>query len=415
MKLPGVLEIYAAPAYRVHAAMLVAAGTASSCGVPLLPLHVTTAAGGTLSEAGYITTTSLLGSLVGLVMGRVSDRRSSNIGIIRTTALLLSTGWLAVGWTRSVTQVLLVAACFLSLSTVLNSQVFAAIAASPESVGRGRAKVTSALRSCFSVGFMIGPLLGSMLAGIGGIKAAFSFSGLLYLSIAFIAKSAAPASSEEESRKEGPAGAAEPGGLVRLAFFCALLSMVLMGDFLKTSYLPIYIIDNLGCSLLASGFLFGLCAGLELVAFPMLGALSARFGAEWIITIAVGVAAVCYGLLAGIHHLAAVYAIQLSHVWVFAALHGVGPTYGQRLLGPRVGTATASFFVAVAAAKGLSGVVAGVFAGSLGLPGLFWVPAATCAVAFAVMALTVSRGGGGSRTAGRRATAARHRPASPAP
>ncbi|MBC6468041.1 MFS transporter [Actinomadura alba] len=372
-------------------ATLIAAGAASSCGVPLLPIHVTTTAGGTLSQVGYISTTSLLGSLVGLILGHISDRRKSNTGIIRISALLLSFGWFAVGWTRSVLEVFLISICFLSLATVLSSQVFAAISTSQESKERERAKVASSLRACFSLGYAIGPLVGAAIAGIGGIRAAFSVSGLLYFSIVLIAKSPAPSNLEEVRKVSSPGGVA-PSSLGRMVFFCSLLCLVLVGDFLKASYLPVYIVHNLGYSILVSGVLLGLCAGLELIAFMVIGLISSRYGAGWTVAIAVGIASLGYSLMAGIPHLAVIYMVQISHVWVFAAIHGVGPIYTQRLLGPHIGTATASFFFAVAGAKVLSGVIGGVLAVPLGLPNLFWLPAAICAIVFIVMIFTVPRG-----------------------
>lgn len=340
---------------------------------------------------GYISTTSLVGSLAGLILGHISDRRKSNVGIIRTSALLLSFGWFAVGWTHSVPEVFLISICFLSLATVLSSQVFAAISASQESEEWERAKVASSLRACFSLGYAIGPLLGAAIADIGGIRAAFSSSGILYFSIVLIAKSPPPSNLEEVRKTSSPDEVA-PSGLGRMVFFCTLLCLVLVGDFLKASYLPVYIVHNLGHSILVSGVLLGLCAGLELIAFPVIGLISSRFGAGWTVTIAVGIASLGYSLMAGIPNLAVIYMVQISHVWVFAAIHGVGPIYTQRLLGSRIGLATASFFFAVAGAKVLSGVIGGTLAVPLGLPGLFWIPASICAIVFIVMIFTVSRG-----------------------
>jgi SET family sugar efflux transporter-like MFS transporter len=328
---------------------------------------------------------------VGLFLGHVSDRRKSNIGIIRATALLLSIGWFAVGWTHSVLEVFLIAICFLSLAGVLSSQVFAAISASQESEEWERAKVASSLRACFSLGYAIGPLLGAAIADIGGIRAAFSGSGLLYFSIVLIAKSS-PQSKPEEVRKISPPGGVAPSGVGRMVFFCTLLCLVLVGDFLKASYLPVYIVHNLGHSILVSGVLLGLCAGLELIAFPVIGLISSRLGAGWTITIAVGIASLGYSLMAGIPNLAIVYMVQICHVWAFAAIHGVGPVYTQRLLGSHIGLATASFFFAVAGAKVLSGLIGGTLAVPLGLPSLFWLPAAICAIVFIVMIFAVSRG-----------------------
>jgi SET family sugar efflux transporter-like MFS transporter len=183
----------------------------------------------------------------------------------------------------------------------------------------------------------------------------------------------------EPSPKGVPDSADRGPGLRAMApllAFTSLYVLVYAGEPIKYAYLPIYMNDQLHLSAGLSGAIIGIQPLVEIVLMPLAVLVAGRTGMMrlMILGAAFGVAAnLCFavtgtaiGLFAG--------QIFMGGVWgVFAAL---GIIVAQRLLPTAVATASAIFLSCTALATAFGGAAGGVGVAVVGLPHVFFIPAA---------------------------------------
>jgi SET family sugar efflux transporter-like MFS transporter len=177
----------------------------------------------------------------------------------------------------------------------------------------------------------------------------------------------------------GSAAVVKPPGLrvmAQLLAFTGLYVLVYAGESIKYGFLPLYMDDQLHLAPAVRGAVIGIQPLIELIIMPFSVLAGRRIGILWLMCIgaAFGVAAnVCFattgsaaGMFAG--------QIFMGGVWgIFAAL---GIIVAQRLLPTAVATASAIFLSSTALSSALGGVTGGIGVAVLGLPQVFFVPAA---------------------------------------
>jgi SET family sugar efflux transporter-like MFS transporter len=171
-----------------------------------------------------------------------------------------------------------------------------------------------------------------------------------------------------------------------LLAFTGLYVFVYAGEPIKYGYLPIYLHDDLRLPTAVSGAVIGIQPLIELILMPVAVIAARRVGMMRLMVLgaAFGVGAnLCFALTGDA---AGMFAgqILMGGVWgVFAAL---GIIVAQRLLPQAVATASAVFMSSTAIASALGGVTGSLGVGILGLPHVFFAPAAyglvaTCGIA----------------------------------
>ncbi|HWE64952.1 MAG TPA: MFS transporter [Chloroflexota bacterium] len=106
--------------------------------------------------------------------------------------------------------------------------------------------VNATIRTAFSLGFVLGPLLGSELAALVSFRAAFVVAGCLnLLCLVPLAGLDVPVSTGTE---RAPSRQGHARNNVRLYVFVGLCTLVLIGTALKITYLPIDVTKHLGGS-----------------------------------------------------------------------------------------------------------------------------------------------------------------------
>jgi SET family sugar efflux transporter-like MFS transporter len=387
--LPDAVKLAFDQRYRRYLTTLFLSGTAESSSLPIVSLYVTKDLGASNSSVGFLWMAMLVGSVFSLCIGYVSDRSHSNIPYVRYVAAWLSLGWVALMCARTFTEVLLVFAFSLSTAPILDSQIFTSLEDVMTVSGETRRSfITSTMRAGFSVGYVIGPTIGAVLVDITGFRAAFSVTAVLFLLAAVVGRdirSRTPAG--ERMAEAAHNGALGGSSIAVLAIFCTCVFFVLCGDFLKYSYLSLYVLDVLKQPLSLYSGVIAAGAALEVFAFPIFGALADRFEAEPIIAIGLLLGIGDYGILALSPHVWSVYVSQILHVAVVAIVYGVCAAYAQRIAGNRTGVATASFFVAISMAQIGAGGIGASLTATLGLQHLFWIPSIMAAIGLSVFVL----------------------------
>ncbi len=378
--------VWRTPAYRACAVSLFLVGLAISSGLPLVTLFLIRDLHIGASVAGLFFLTALAGPVVSVATGRLSDFLPSRAPLIRGSALWLAAGWALMAVAREPWLAYAVGLVFFCVIGTLSAQVFAALRDVLAREGERReATVTSTIRTAYSLGWIIGPVVGAWLAGALDVRAAFVATAALYL-----------ASLLPLWRIDAPTRGHDTGGATAdrrpfaranlpLVLFALVCVLVLSGDAIKLAYLPVYLVGGLKQNVAVFGSLLSVSAIVELVVMPLTGVLADRFGLARVITGGVVIGALDYGILAGSTALWQLYVVQVLHVAVIAALLGLGVTYAQRLSRDRAGLASSVFFGAQGLSTPLGGLLGSYGVRLLGVPHVFALPSLLCVLSVGVL------------------------------
>src|SRR5947209_16714558 len=250
---------------------------ATSSTLPLVTLYLVDQLHVGLSTVAlFFVGESLLGLTLGLLVGRLSDRWRSRLPAMRLASIWVAIGWLVFVVSPSLWLTLSVGAVFLSAMSITMGQGFAALHDVMVRDGEPRQELVNAtVRTGFSLGFVVGPLLGSQLAALVSFRAAFLVAACLNLlclvplyGLSVPVSSATPGEPSEK-------GQAQSNTL--LYVLVGLCTLVLTGTALKITYLPIDVTKHLGGSIRIYGTILAVSPIAELITMPAAGLLALRF------------------------------------------------------------------------------------------------------------------------------------------
>jgi len=381
----AIMRVWHMREYRAFAFSLLFAGIAISSSIPLVTLFLTRELHVAASIAGLFFLTALVGPPTSVYLGHVSDRLSTRLPLIQGSAVWLAMGWVIIAISHQIWLVIAVGILFFCVTGTLSAQIFAALRDVLAQEGEKReGAVTSTIRTAYSLGWIIGPIIGGWLAGVLSVRAAFAATACLYLVAALplwhlgveVPRRAATESPAPHmiTRANGP-----------LLIFALVCLLVLSGDAIKLAYLPVYLVGGLKQSIVTFGSLLSVAAIVELAVMPTAGILADWVGMRPVIIGGIAIGALDYAILAGSTALWQLYLVQVLHVAVIAALLGVGITYAQRLGHDQTGLASSVFFGAQGLASPLGGLVGSYGVHLFGIPHVFGIPSFFCALSVVVL------------------------------
>jgi MFS transporter, SET family, sugar efflux transporter len=369
--------------YRAFLLIMVFLSLATSSTLPLVTLYLVGSLHVALSLVGlYFVGEALLGLILGVVVGRWSDRWPSRVPAMRLAATWVAIGWLVFALSPYVWLSLAVGAVFVSAGAITMGQAFAALHdVMVRDAERRPGFVNATIRTAFSLGFVLGPLLGSELAALVSFRAAFVVAGCLNL-LCLVPLSGVEVPVSTGTERE-PARPGHAQNNVRLYVFVGLCTLVLMGTALRITYLPIDVTTHLGGSIRQYGTVMAISPLAELIAMPAAGLLALRFRIGRLFSLGLAVATIEYLILSVNTALWQVYVTQALDALVVAAVFGLGLTYAQHLSPGRAGLASSTFGAAFGIATLVGNLIGGVSLPILGVPHLFFIPLATSCIALA--------------------------------
>ena len=241
--------------------------------------------------------------------------------------------------------------------------------------------MVSIVRMALTAGWVVGPVLGSILATAAGSRVMLAATGACALAqivpMGFVRAGSGRAGAHAASEVRAERPVRRPGlrQMLPLLAFTGLYVLVYAGEPIKYGYLPIYMRDDLHLPTAVSGAVIGIQPLMELILMPLAVVVARRIGMLrlMILGAAFGVGAnLCFALTGDA---AGMFAgqILMGGVWgVFAAL---GIIAAQRLLPQAVATASAVFMSSTAIASALGGLTGSLGVSVLGLPHVFFAPA----------------------------------------
>jgi MFS transporter, SET family, sugar efflux transporter len=375
-------SVCASPLYRGATVALFLSGLGTSAAAPQITLFLVNDLHVSLTTAGLFYLTNITAPLAGYLIGARSDRSGKRLGLFRWCALAGFLGWVAMALANQVWIPFVISATVLAFSGAASSQLFAAVhdhlqtTANPVADG-----VVSIVRMALTAGWVVGPVLGSLLAAAAGSRVMLAVTGLCALAqivpMGFARTGSARPGAHFASEVQARRLAQRPKlrEMLPLLAFTGLYVFVYAGEPIKYGYLPIYMRDDLHLPTPVSGAVIGVQPLIELILMPVAVVVARRIGMMHLMILgaAFGVGAnLCFALTGDA---AGMFAgqILMGGVWgVFAAL---GIIVAQRLLPQAVATASAVFMSSTAIASALGGLTGSLGVSVLGLPHVFFAPA----------------------------------------
>jgi SET family sugar efflux transporter-like MFS transporter len=370
---PSALRVtMASPLYRGATVALFLSGLGMSAAAPQIALFLVKDLHVSLPTAGLYYLTNVTAPVAGYLIGARSDRTGRRLGLFRLCAVAGFLGWLGIAFADQAWQPFVISTVVLAFSGAAGSQLFAAIhddlQATHSPVGDG---VVSIVRMALTAGWIIGPVLGSILAAAVSPRAMLAATALCTLAqivpLGTARTVAIPAHEKHVT----------PGLRVMLPLlaFTGLFVLVYAGEPIKYGYLPIYMHDDLHLPTVISGAVIGIQPLIELILMPVAVLVARRIGMLrlMILGAAFGVGAnLCFALTG---NATGMFAGQLFMGGVWGVFAGLGIIVAQRLLPEAVATASAIFISSTAIASALGGLTGGLGVSLLGLPHVFLAPA----------------------------------------
>ncbi|SEQ40807.1 MFS transporter [Microlunatus flavus] len=395
--------------YRGVLLSLVLSGVSVSAYVPLMSLYLVQTLRVSEGTVGLFALTSLASPVVGILVGRLSDRISSRLRLLVVVSVWLAVGRVAMGLAPTFTVAAVAGIVFGAFGGVAAAQVFALLRELLEREHEPRqSTITSTVRTGYSLGWAVGPVIGTALASVLGYRGALVASGLFVLlplvPLRWL-RTTGPGRDEGRDRtgadeQASARTAARPApaldgpartswGARSLWLFAVVCLLALTGESLRITYLPILAVDRLGLSLWLFGIVVSVAPVVELVAMPAAGALADRFGLKRVIVVGLVVGAGGFAAFATSSSVVGLLVGQLCNACFIAVVLGLGVTYAQRLHPDGAGFATSVFFAAQSLTIATGGLLGLALADRpYGLPELFLTAAALDLAAVVLLLLT---------------------------
>ncbi|WP_329476540.1 MFS transporter [Kribbella sp. NBC_01484] len=378
--------------YRSAFLALLIAGIGLSAATPQLTLFLVRDLGTPLPVAGLYYVTNLAAPVAGFLVGRWSDRSHDRLLWFRVCAVIGSVGWLAMAAAQTVWLPFVISTVALSLAGGSMAQLFAAcrdeLSRHPT---KAENRVIATIRMAFTVGWILGPVLGSWFGGVFGLRA------LLVATAACVFAQMLPLGGQRVERYEDPGISPLPEGrrrldhMMPLLVFTAICVLAMTGDTIKFGYLPIYMAEQLHVSDSVRGAVIGIQPLLELLMLPAVARLADRYGPLRIMTVgaALGLAGnIAYATSSSVGGL---FLGQALTAGLWACVGALGVSIAQQLYPEGVGTASGIFLSSIPLGSAIGGAIGGIGVAIIGLPHVFFVPAGLTTLALVAFVVLTAR------------------------
>lgn len=327
--------LFSIPSYALLFLCMLLQGMGISLSAPFLSIYFTEQLGVSVGLFGvFLATTLIAGIWISTLIGRRSDLglNRKNIYLVATLCNALAySGYLLI---QDFTILFIYMIVFTALGAPGMPQLFAiAREAVNKSDFTDTAFANSTLRSAFSLGFITGPLIGTLLIAAVGFKGIFSGTIGVFLLIALLvflflkSKTELKTSSTEVKVKSFRLG---QNRNILLPFLILILMYV--AHWMSSINTALFITNNLGGTTSDVGLVSSICAALEIPFMIMLGLLSAKYSNRILM--------MCGAILGGAYYLVVILsgemwqmlAAQVLLAVFVAVISAIGISYIQDLL-----------------------------------------------------------------------------------
>ncbi|WP_313637570.1 sugar efflux transporter [Paenibacillus sp.] len=327
--------LFSIPSYALLFLCMLLQGMGISLSAPFLSIYFTEQLGVSVGMFGiFLATTLIAGIWISTLIGRRSDLglNRKNIYLVATLCNALAySGYLLI---QDFTILFIYMIVFTALGAPGMPQLFAiAREAVNKSDFTDTAFANSTLRSAFSLGFITGPLIGTLLIAAVGFKGIFSGTIGVFLLVALLVFLFLKSNTElKTSNTEVKVKTFRLSQNRNILLPFLILILMYVAHWTSSINTALFITNNLGGSTSDVGLVSSICAALEIPFMIMLGLLSAKYSNRSLM--------MCGAVLGGAYYLVVILsssmwqmlAAQILLAVFVAVISAIGISYIQDLL-----------------------------------------------------------------------------------
>ncbi|WP_438350782.1 sugar efflux transporter [Paenibacillus sp. FA6] len=271
--------LFSIPSYGLLFLCMLLQGMAISLSAPFLSIYFTEQLGVSIGMFGvFLSVTLIAGVWISTLIGRRSD-----LGLNRKSIYLVATLCNALAYSgylliQDFTILFIYMIVFTGLGAPAMAQLFAI---SREAVNKSNftehAFANTTLRSAFSLGFISGPLIGTLLIATIGFKGIFSGTIVVFLLIALLVFLFLKSNTALKGNAKVKVKNFRLSQNLSILIPCLILVLMYIAHWTSTVNTALFITHNLGGSTSDVGLISSICAALEIPFMIMLGLLSAKY------------------------------------------------------------------------------------------------------------------------------------------
>jgi len=336
----------------------------------------------------FMTTTSVAGIIISTVLARWSDTRYSRRAILLLGCAFGVAGYVGFAYVRSILWLTVIGSVALGIASITFSQLFAY---GREEIDRHGVPPADAplymniYRLVFSLAWTIGPAMAAWVMIRYSFRGTFLICGGFFLLLFLMVWGFIPV---RPPVPQAPGARVSLLKLLRrpdlLSYFSAFV-LVFICTTMGMMNLPLMILETLGGSRQQVGIAYTVAPIFELPLMLLFGLLASRGSPGRLIRLGVIIAVAYYILLTQVRVPWQVYPVQVLSAAIAAIISGIAITHFQSYIPNQPGTATNLYSTANRIGSTLGYLCFGTFASGLGYRAVFYVCAAVCAAAFALL------------------------------
>ena len=316
--------------------MFLAVGLSTALSFPFLSLFLTSAVhAGPIELSVFLLAQPLSGVVVATVLGRLSDGRVARRRVLMVSATAGCASAALYSVLRSYWPLLALACTVTAMGSALLPQGFAYARAFL--VGEPTAPmITTTLRTFFSLSWVAGPPLASLLLNAGGFTTLYACSSGLFAFVVIVVARwiieppvvAQPSTDAEQTDVHLPISGARRS----LWFTLAGLVLLQSASGLNVQALPLLVRHNLHSGVGPAGVILGICAALEIPIMLGFGVLSKRVPLQRLVLTGPLFAMAYYAIASVAQQVWQLGAAQVLNACCIAVVQGLAISYVQELM-----------------------------------------------------------------------------------
>ncbi|MDQ0091356.1 MFS family permease [Paenibacillus anaericanus] len=362
-------ELFSIPSYALLFLCMFLQGMGVSLSAPFLSIYFTEQLGVSVGMFGiFLSVTLIAGIWISTLIGRRSD-----LGLNRKSIYLVATLCNALAYSgylliQDFTILFIYMIVFTALGAPGMPQLFAI---SREAVTKSdftdHAFANSTLRSAFSLGFITGPLIGTLLIAAVGFKGIFSGTIGVFLLVALLIFLFLKSTTElKTSTAEVKVSSFRLSQNRNILLPFLILILMYIAHWTSSINTALFITHNLGGTTSDVGLISSICAALEIPFMIMLGLLSAKYSNRILM--------MCGAILGGAYYIVVLIsgamwqmlAAQILLAVFVAVISAIGISYIQDLLPSMPGYASTLYSNASTIGRLIGSLVGGGLASIVG-------------------------------------------------
>src|SRR5699024_6413814 len=363
---------------------------------PFLVLYATQHLGMTSGQYGLLMALAAGASFtVNSIVARFSDNGKINRKYLIATALIMGALCFSIYfYVHTIWIFILLYGMFQGLAAPAMPQMYAS---ARESINESEYKdrsifANTVLRSTFSLGFLFGPLIGTVLLSLLCYDGLFGGTVTIFLTVLVLLllfykepKKILNNIVGNFPEKKAPNLIKEPTLLIPFLAFILLH----IGQWMYTLNMPLYVTEYLKDDESHVGYLASLCAGLEVPLMIILGAIASKFRTKTLLMVGSIFGFGYYFSIGVFDSFTAMLIGQLALAFFLAILLGLGISYFQDILPDFPGYASTLFANAMVIGQLGGNLLGGVMSDIVGLGNVFFVSSFSIALAFVLLIFTI--------------------------